>query len=45
MQCQSVAKLPEGPQWLYEVKQDGYRAEALIDGNTAWKRLTVQQKA
>jgi len=29
-----VTKLPEGPQWLYEVKQDGHRAEALIDGNT-----------
>jgi bifunctional non-homologous end joining protein LigD len=34
MECQSVAKLPEGPQWLYEVKQDGYRAEAIIDGST-----------
>jgi DNA ligase D len=25
MQCLAVAKLPEGPQWEYEVKFDGYR--------------------
>src|SRR5262249_2767876 len=34
MECRSVAKLPEGEQWVYEVKQDGYRAEAIIDGPT-----------
>jgi bifunctional non-homologous end joining protein LigD len=34
MECRSVAKLPEGEQWVYEVKQDGYRAEAIIDGST-----------
>jgi|SRR5215469_1883706 len=34
MECQSVAKLPEGEQWVYEVKQDGYRAEGIIDGST-----------
>jgi len=26
MQCLPVAKLPEGPNWDYEVKFDGYRA-------------------
>jgi len=26
MQCLPVAKLPEGPNWEYEVKFDGYRA-------------------
>jgi len=26
MQCLSVAKLPEGPDWEYEIKFDGYRA-------------------
>jgi len=26
MQCMAVAKLPEGPDWEYEVKLDGYRA-------------------
>lgn len=24
-----MAKLPEGPQWVYEIKLDGYRAEAV----------------
>ncbi len=26
MECALVSKLPEGPQWTYEVKLDGYRA-------------------
>jgi ATP-dependent DNA ligase len=26
MQCPAVAKLPEGPDWEYEIKFDGYRA-------------------
>jgi hypothetical protein len=26
MECALVPKLPEGPQWTYEVKLDGYRA-------------------
>lgn len=34
MECRPVWKLPEGEQWLYEPKQDGYRAEAVIDGAT-----------
>ena len=29
MECLAVSKLPEGPQWLYEIKLDGYRAEAI----------------
>ena len=29
MECLAVAKLPDGAQWLYEIKLDGYRAEAL----------------
>ena len=29
MQCLSVSKLPDGSQWLYEIKLDGYRAEAI----------------
>src|SRR4051794_2592626 len=29
-----VAKLPEGSDWEYEVKWDGYRIEAVKDGNT-----------
>ena len=26
MECALVPKFPEGPQWTYEVKLDGYRA-------------------
>jgi DNA ligase D-like protein (predicted ligase) len=29
MECLAVPKLPEGPQWVYEIKLDGYRAEAI----------------
>jgi bifunctional non-homologous end joining protein LigD len=35
MECRRVPKLPEGDDWIYEIKQDGYRAIALIDGSTA----------
>jgi DNA ligase D-like protein (predicted ligase) len=28
-----VAKLPEGSEWSYEIKLDGYRAQALCDGD------------
>src|ERR1700730_13201734 len=26
MECALVSTLPEGPEWIYEVKLDGYRA-------------------
>jgi bifunctional non-homologous end joining protein LigD len=29
MECQSVSKLPEGTQWVWEIKLDGYRALAV----------------
>ena len=29
MECLSVSKLPDGPQWLWEIKLDGYRAVAV----------------
>ena len=32
MECLMVAALPEGPEWTYEIKLDGYRAQALCDG-------------
>jgi bifunctional non-homologous end joining protein LigD len=32
MAAQSVSRLPEGPEWLYEVKWDGYRALLIKDG-------------
>src|SRR5256885_15876856 len=33
MECLSVAKLPEGLEWLWEIKLDGYRALAVKTGN------------
>jgi bifunctional non-homologous end joining protein LigD len=34
MECLAVSNLPDGAQWLYEIKLDGYRAEAIkSDGN------------
>src|SRR6266576_6471681 len=32
MECLSVSKLPEGLEWLWEVKLDGYRALAVKSG-------------
>lgn len=29
MECLLVSKLPDGPQWLWEIKLDGYRAVAV----------------
>jgi DNA ligase D-like protein (predicted ligase) len=29
MECLAVSKLPEGPDWVYEIKLDGYRAQAI----------------
>jgi DNA ligase D-like protein (predicted ligase) len=29
MECLPVAKLPQGPEWSYEIKLDGYRLEAV----------------
>src|SRR5437868_9586189 len=35
MECRRAPKLPEGSDWLYEIKQDGHRVIALVDGSTA----------
>src|SRR5882724_10998425 len=29
MECLAVAKLPDGPRWVWEIKLDGYRAIAV----------------
>jgi ATP-dependent DNA ligase len=29
IECLAVAKLPDGPEWVYEIKLDGYRALAI----------------
>ena len=34
MAAESVSRLPEGPEWLYELKLDGYRAVLIKDGAT-----------
>jgi bifunctional non-homologous end joining protein LigD len=36
MECRRVPKLPEGVDCVYEIKQDGYRAIGLVDGNSAF---------
>jgi ATP-dependent DNA ligase len=33
MECEPVAKLPDSPQWAYEIKLDGYRAVAVKSGS------------
>ncbi len=35
MECKLVRHLPDTPQWLYELKLDGYRAIALLHDDTA----------
>lgn len=35
MECKRVPILPEGEDWFYEIKQDGYRAIGLVDGRSA----------
>jgi ATP-dependent DNA ligase len=34
MDCLPVSKLPEGSQWVWEIKLDGYRAVAVKSGDT-----------
>ena len=41
MECLAVAKLPEGPVWIYEIKLDGYRALAF---NSQGKLSLVSRK-
>ena len=31
MECLPVARIPEGDGWVYELKLDGYRAQAIRD--------------
>jgi ATP-dependent DNA ligase len=30
--CLPVSRLPEGPEWTYEIKLDGYRLEVVQSG-------------
>ena len=40
MDCLPAAKIPEGPEWTYEIKLDGYRLEAVkrTQGVTLYSR-------
>lgn len=33
MECLPVVRIPEGEEWIYELKLDGYRAQAIRDSN------------
>jgi bifunctional non-homologous end joining protein LigD len=43
MKATAVSELPEGNEWIYEVKWDGYRALALKDGNNV-ELLSLKEK-
>jgi bifunctional non-homologous end joining protein LigD len=47
MAAQDVKALPEGYEWLYEVKFDGYRAVLIKDGDRiavrSWKNRDLKQ--
>jgi ATP-dependent DNA ligase len=32
MECLAVERLPEGDEWVFELKLDGYRTQAIRDG-------------
>jgi ATP-dependent DNA ligase len=34
MECLAVTRLPEGAEWVWEIKLDGYRAIAARSGST-----------
>ena len=34
MECLPVTKLPQGPEWSYEIKLDGFRLEAVKKNGT-----------
>jgi ATP-dependent DNA ligase len=34
MECLAVSRLPEGTQWVWEIKLDGYRALAVRSGTS-----------
>ena len=45
MDALSVPDIPEGPEWLYEPKWDGFRCLAFKDGGDDGEELELQSKA
>lgn len=45
MACQLVTHLPEGDGWQYEIKFDGYRAQAIKNGKTRATLVARKQRA
>ncbi|MFL6514723.1 MAG: non-homologous end-joining DNA ligase [Chthoniobacterales bacterium] len=43
MKATAVAELPEGEEWIYEVKWDGYRALALKEGDSV-RLMSLKEK-
>ena len=41
MECLPVTKVPEGPEWTYEIKLDGYRLQAV---KTKTKRMILYSR-
>jgi bifunctional non-homologous end joining protein LigD len=44
MECLAVSKLPKGTEWLWEIKLDRYRAEAMKSGGNLFL-LSRRQKS
>jgi hypothetical protein len=44
MDCLPVSKLPDGPEWTYEIKLDGYRLEVVKQGEIWLYEFTVDAK-
>jgi len=42
MECVAVSKLHDGPQWIYEIKLDGYRA--LGDQVRSWRETAFSSE-
>jgi ATP-dependent DNA ligase len=42
MECLPVTKIPEGPEWTYEIKLDGYRLEVVRAGGETHFILAVK---
>ena len=43
MKCLPVKKIPEGEEWIYELKFDGYRSLAIVRGRRGAAALAQQE--